>query len=80
MIAAERTLFVVVGHDVLAQFGADGLQPIAEVANDRECSQDRVLPLRQVLHEHSHEQDREHRTDPDQQPSSSVFARVLDIP
>jgi hypothetical protein len=46
------------------------------VADDGECSQDGVLPLREVEHDDSDEQNREHRTDPDQQVSSSVFVRT----
>jgi hypothetical protein len=49
LIAAERPLFVVVGDDVLAQLGTDGLEPVPEVTDDGEVSEDRVLPLQQVV-------------------------------
>ena len=48
-VAAERTLLVVVGHDVLTQFGADALEDEAEVPDDRVVAQDRVLALHEVV-------------------------------
>src|SRR3954469_167390 len=46
LIAAEWTLFIVVGHDVLAELRTDGFQPVAEMSDDRERPEDRVLALR----------------------------------
>ena len=66
LVAAERTLLVVVGDDVLAELGADGFQPVAEVADEREVSQDGVLPLRQVMQHDRHEQDDHRGSDPDE--------------
>ena len=66
LVAAERTLLVVVGHDVLAELGADGLQPVAEVADDWKVSQDGALALRQVIQRDCHQQDGHHESNPDQ--------------
>ena len=43
LVAAERPLLVVAGDDVLAQLGAEPLEQEAQVADDREVAQDRVL-------------------------------------
>ena len=47
--AAERPLFIVVRHDVLAQLRADRLEPIPEMPNDGEVPQDGVTPLDEVV-------------------------------
>ena len=52
LITAERPVGVVVGDDVLAQLGADGLEQVPQVADDREVAQDRVASLRQVVDAH----------------------------
>ncbi len=58
LVAAERPLLVIAGHDVLAQLRADVLQQEAQVPDDREGSQDRVLALYQVVERHrAHRQD-----------------------
>ena len=49
LISAEGLLRVVVGDDVLAQFGADTFQKEAQVADDRIVAQDGVMPLQQVI-------------------------------
>ena len=59
LVAAERTLLVVVGDDVLAELGTDRFQPVAEVSDDRERPEDRVLTLRQIVDRHGdHDPDR----------------------
>src|SRR5262249_53486615 len=65
LIARERALFIVAGDDVLAQLGADRLEPVAEVADDREVAQHGVLLLRDVVERDDHEQ----RAEPDAEPS-----------
>ena len=57
-------LGVVVGDDVLAQLGPDGLEEEAQVPDDREVAQDRVLALHEVVDRH----DDEERDDRHQQP------------
>jgi hypothetical protein len=59
LVAAEGALLVVRGDDVLPQLGTDGLEPVTEVADDREVAQDRVPPLRQVLGDHRQDQEQE---------------------
>src|SRR5262245_58548911 len=54
-IAAERPLLVVAGHDVLPQLGADCLQPVTKVTDDREIPQDGMLPLQKVMRDPSRE-------------------------
>ena len=51
LVAAERPLLVVVRHDVLTELRADGLEPVADVPDDREIPEDRVLALQQVVHD-----------------------------
>jgi hypothetical protein len=35
LVAAERPLFLITGDDVLAELGTDGLQPVAQMTDDR---------------------------------------------
>ena len=51
LVAAERSLLVIVRHDVLTELRADSLEPVAEVPDDREVPEDRVLALQQVVHD-----------------------------
>ena len=51
LVAAEWSLLVVVRHDVLTELRANGLKPVAEVPDDREVPEDRVLALQQVVHD-----------------------------
>jgi hypothetical protein len=48
LVAAERAFLGIRGDDVLAQLGADRLEPVAEAADDREVAPDGVLALGQV--------------------------------
>jgi hypothetical protein len=49
LVARERALLVVRRDDVLAQLRTDRLEHVAEVADDREVAQDRVLALAQIV-------------------------------
>ena len=49
LIARERALLVVGGDDVLAQLGAERLERVAKVPDDREVAQDRAPALEQVV-------------------------------
>ena len=51
LVAAERSLLVVVGDDVLPEFGPDSLEQIADVADDRVVPKNRVFGLRYVVEE-----------------------------
>lgn len=45
---AEGAFGVVVGDDVLAQFGADRLKEVAQMADERETAENGVFPLAEV--------------------------------
>ncbi len=49
MVAGEGPLIVVVGDDVLPELGPDRFEGVAQVPDDREVAQDRVLALDQVV-------------------------------
>jgi hypothetical protein len=48
LVARERPLLVVARDDVLAQLGADALDQVPPVADEREVAQDRVAALQRV--------------------------------
>jgi len=54
LVAAERSLLVVAGDDVLPQLRADRLEQLAPVTDDREVPQQRVLLLQQVVRTDRH--------------------------
>jgi len=49
LVAGERSFFVVGGDDILAEFWADGFEPVAEMADDGEVFEDGVLGLELVV-------------------------------
>lgn len=49
LVAAEGAFVVVARDDVLARLGAEGLQQVAQVADDREGAQHGVGSLHQVV-------------------------------
>src|ERR1044072_848228 len=65
LIAAERAFLVVVGDDVLAPLWTAGLQPIAEVPDDRERPEDCVLMLRQIVNRNCNHDNDSNGNDPD---------------
>ena len=61
LVAAERTLLVVVGDDVLAKFRSNSFEPVAEMPNEWKISQEGVLPLGQIVdHDDRDYDDRDH--------------------
>ena len=48
LVATERPLLVVAGHDVLAELRPHRLKPVAGAPHDREVAPDRVLALHEV--------------------------------
>ena len=64
LIAAERPLFVVVGHDVLPQLGADGLEPVPEMTDDGEIAKDGMRALCEVVQDPHHKSRGERRPEP----------------
>ena len=66
LVAVEGPLLVVVADDVLAQLGAERLQQVAQVADDREVAQDGMALLHQVVDGRDDEQgaDRGERPQP----------------
>ena len=54
---AERPLFIVTSDDILPQLGPDMLEPIAEMTDDGENAQNRMLALRDVVKSQSNERD-----------------------
>ena len=61
LVAREGPLLVVGGDDVLAQLGAERLEQVAEVPDDREVAQDGVAALDQVVADHPGEGDQRAR-------------------
>src|SRR5262249_14222568 len=49
LVARKRPLLVVAGDDVLAELRAEGLEDVAQVADEREIADDRVALLRHVI-------------------------------
>ena len=56
LVATEGPLFVVLGNDILPQFGADALQQITKVPHHRKVVDDGVPLLRDVAQRHRGEQ------------------------
>ena len=54
LIPAERALFVVVGDNVLSEFGTDRLQDVAKMTDDRKVAQDGVSTLGEVVGHNRH--------------------------
>ena len=74
LIAGERSFFVVVGDDVLPKLRPDHLEQVAEVPDDREVPQDRMLLLEDVVES----DDAEDATDTDQPFHGGEDSRLLD--
>ena len=55
--ATEWPFFVIAGDDVLQQLRADVFQPITDVTDDREDSQNGVPPLSDIMDSNHHQRD-----------------------
>ncbi|CAB4322621.1 unannotated protein [freshwater metagenome] len=62
-VAAERSLLVIVGHDVLAQFWPDTFEDEPEVSDHREVPKNGVPALEKIEHDHRNEQRTHDRQD-----------------
>jgi len=63
-VSREGPFLVVVGDDVLPQLGSGLLEQVAEVADDREVAEDRMLLLGHVVNEEADEEDTDDNEDP----------------
>src|SRR5215207_10856892 len=52
LIAAERSLLVISGDDVLPELGPDPFQPEPRVADDRVVAQNGMTPLQEIVGGH----------------------------
>jgi hypothetical protein len=59
LVAAEGTLLVVSGDNVLPERASQGLEPKPKVAHDREVADDGVLPLQAIADREKHQCERE---------------------
>ena len=57
--AIERKLLLIAGHPVLPELGADGLEPVADVAHDGKVVLDGLFPLENVAQRDGDQKDDE---------------------